>query len=210
MNFIYVANIFLVKMDFSNFEQIKVIYLEKCKKTLLKIAKELSNNSEIDRFLINKAFQIFLINDFEDILMVTFHDEIDTLIANQEKYSKIEYVEENNNYKNIKQYLLSKDALILLDYYIDNIDNYIYIQTNEELSNNNPYKLNIDKNNKEWWTASLIEGRIPFADMNFANFPKEEYKYIIVTDPKLLKKEEDFIISNKVFYEDEVFSDSDL
>ena len=51
-------------MDFSNFEQIKVIYLEKCKKTLLKIAKELSNNSEIDRFLINKAFQIFLINDF--------------------------------------------------------------------------------------------------------------------------------------------------
>jgi hypothetical protein len=38
-------------MDYTNFEKTKAIYLEKCKKTILKIANEFSENNKINEYL---------------------------------------------------------------------------------------------------------------------------------------------------------------
>lgn len=198
-------------MDYSNFEKIKNIYLQKCKKTLLKIANELSDNNEINCYFLKKALSVFLINDFRDLEMVIYHDELDTVIENLEKYENIEIQDEivynNFSFNNINEYLLTKDALVTLDYYIDCISTYIFIQVDPELNKNNPNKVLINKNTAEWWKQMIVETRIPFVDMNFANFNMENSKYRIYTNAELMQKNK--LINNDKVNNYEYESDSD-
>jgi len=202
-------------MDYTNFEKTKGIYLEKCKKTILKIANEISENKKINEYFLRKALIVFLINNFEDLEMVIYHDETQALIDNLDKYENIEIEEEklftDKHIHETKKYLLTKDALCLLNYYIESIDTYIYISADPELNRNNPKKILLNKNTSEWWKRMIVETRIPFVDMNFANFNIPEYKYIIYTNPDLIEKDD--VNDDKVYgeynddYEDDLVID---
>lgn len=183
-------------MDYTNFEKTKAIYLEKCKKTILKIANEFSENNKINEYFLRKALFVFLINNFEDLEQVIYHDETEALIDNIDKYENIEFEEEilhtNKYIFETKKYLLTKEALCSLNYYIDCINTYIDIQSDPELNKNNPKKILLNKNTSEWWKRMIIETRIPFVDMNFANFNIPEYKYIIYINQSLMEEEEEY------------------